>query len=186
MLCMATREFSRVRARSHSAARRCSRKSVAPRCRAKRHRDQQRAPGFRLCLAQQIAEAALPGEAVCASLKGMAFEPCFALEKTAERSFRGSWMGFAYCDFTQRTRRRRHELAPEFVRAAIARGGSGAGRAPLILRHFVGTLAPRQMRPNCCATANRREWDGPAVLPPRTAQRMTGGLEARGAHRHVP
>ena len=43
------------------------------------------------------------GEAVCASLKGMAFEPCFALEKTAERSFRGSWMGFAYCDFTQRT-----------------------------------------------------------------------------------
>jgi hypothetical protein len=42
------------------------------------------------------------GEAVCASLKGMAFEPCFALEKTTERSFRGSWMGFAYCDFTQR------------------------------------------------------------------------------------
>ena len=31
-----------------------------------------------------------------------------------------------------------------------------------------------------------REWDGPAVLPPRTAQRMSGGLEARGAHRHVP
>ena len=29
------------------------------------------------------------GEAVCASLKGMAFEPCFALEKTTERSFRG-------------------------------------------------------------------------------------------------
>src|SRR6476619_8392245 len=26
------------------------------------------------------------GEAVCASLKGMAFEPCFALEKTTERS----------------------------------------------------------------------------------------------------
>ena len=42
------------------------------------------------------------GEAVCASLKGMAFEACFALEKTTERSFRGSWMGFAYCDFTQR------------------------------------------------------------------------------------
>jgi hypothetical protein len=42
------------------------------------------------------------GEAVCASLQGMAFEPCFHLEKTTERSFRGSWMGFAYCDFTQR------------------------------------------------------------------------------------
>jgi hypothetical protein len=32
------------------------------------------------------------GEAVCASLQGMAFEPCFYLEKTTERSFRGSWM----------------------------------------------------------------------------------------------
>src|SRR6266850_6797981 len=31
-----------------------------------------------------------------------------------------------------------------------------------------------------------REWDGPAVLPPRTAQRMSWGFEARGAHRHVP
>jgi hypothetical protein len=31
-----------------------------------------------------------------------------------------------------------------------------------------------------------REWDGPAVLPPRTAQRMNGGLEARGADRYVP
>jgi hypothetical protein len=34
--------------------------------------------------------------------------------------------------------------------------------------------------------AKCREWDGPAVLSPRTAQRMTGGLEARGAHRYVP
>src|SRR5215475_14918093 len=42
------------------------------------------------------------GEAWCASLRGMAFEPCFRLEKTTERSFRGSWLGFAYCDFTRR------------------------------------------------------------------------------------
>src|SRR5262244_3861358 len=42
------------------------------------------------------------GEAVCASLQGMPFEPCFHLEKTDDRSFRGSWMGFAYCDFTRR------------------------------------------------------------------------------------
>jgi hypothetical protein len=35
-------------------------------------------------------------------------------------------------------------------------------------------------------TNDFREWDGPAVLPPRTAQRMCGGLEARGAHRYVP
>src|SRR6201997_3457117 len=41
------------------------------------------------------------GQAVCASLRGMPFEPCFNLEKTDEVSFRGSvsGMGFAYCDF---------------------------------------------------------------------------------------
>jgi hypothetical protein len=39
--------------------------------------------------------------AVCASLKGIPFEPCFDLNKTDEVSFRGSvsGMGFAYCDF---------------------------------------------------------------------------------------
>jgi hypothetical protein len=41
------------------------------------------------------------GQAVCASLRGMPFEPCFNLDKTSEVSFRGSvsGMGFAYCDF---------------------------------------------------------------------------------------
>jgi hypothetical protein len=41
------------------------------------------------------------GQAVCASIKGLPFEPCFNLEKKDERSFRGSvaGLGFAYCDF---------------------------------------------------------------------------------------
>src|SRR6187399_2535514 len=41
------------------------------------------------------------GQAVCASIKGMPFEPCFNLDKQDERNFRGSvsGMGFAYCDF---------------------------------------------------------------------------------------
>jgi len=41
------------------------------------------------------------GEAVCASIKGIPFEPCFNLDKKDDRSFRGSvsGMGFAYCDF---------------------------------------------------------------------------------------
>jgi hypothetical protein len=44
------------------------------------------------------------GDAVCASLQGMPFEPCFHIEKTDDRSFRGSLsgLGFAYCDFTRR------------------------------------------------------------------------------------
>lgn len=41
------------------------------------------------------------GQAVCASIRGIPFEPCFNLDKRDERSFRGSvsGMGFAYCDF---------------------------------------------------------------------------------------
>src|ERR1700760_3983341 len=41
------------------------------------------------------------GQSICASIKGIPFEPCFNIEKNDERSFRGSvsGMGFAYCDF---------------------------------------------------------------------------------------
>lgn len=41
------------------------------------------------------------GQSVCASLRGLPFEPCFNLDKTSAVSFRGSvsGMGFAYCDF---------------------------------------------------------------------------------------
>jgi hypothetical protein len=69
------------------------------------------------------------GGAVCASLKGMAFEPCFHLEKLDERSFRGSWMGFAYCDFTRRmsvagVSTRRHSSQPLSLEAAEAGGAN--------------------------------------------------------------
>src|ERR1700760_13927 len=41
------------------------------------------------------------GQSICASIKGLPFEPCFNLDKQDERSFRGSvsGMSFAYCDF---------------------------------------------------------------------------------------
>jgi hypothetical protein len=41
------------------------------------------------------------GQAICAAIRGIPFEPCFNLDKKDERSFRGSvsGMGFAYCDF---------------------------------------------------------------------------------------
>jgi hypothetical protein len=41
------------------------------------------------------------GEKVCASVKGVLFEPCFNLQQTGDRSFRGTIAGlsFAYCDF---------------------------------------------------------------------------------------
>jgi hypothetical protein len=46
-------------------------------------------------------------EAVCASVRGMPFEPCFNLEQKDKVSFRGSiaGLGFAYCDFNRRSAR---------------------------------------------------------------------------------
>jgi hypothetical protein len=57
------------------------------------------------------------GQAVCASIKGLPFEPCFNIDKRDDRSFRGSvsGMGFAYCDF-------RHQGAAQMLMArSVAR-----------------------------------------------------------------
>ena len=57
------------------------------------------------------------GQSVCASIKGLPFEPCFNIDKRDERSFRGSvsGMGFAYCDF-------RHQGASQMLMArSVAR-----------------------------------------------------------------
>jgi hypothetical protein len=57
------------------------------------------------------------GQAVCASIKGIPFEPCFNLDKQDDRSFRGSvaGLGFAYCDF-------HHQGAAQMLMArAVAR-----------------------------------------------------------------
>ena len=46
------------------------------------------------------------GDRVCATVKGLPFQPCFNLIRTSHNSFRGSvsGMGFAYCDFVRRDR----------------------------------------------------------------------------------
>jgi hypothetical protein len=56
------------------------------------------------------------GQAVCAALRGLPFEPCFNLDKKDERSFRGSvsGMSFAYCDF-------HHQGAVQMLMARAAR-----------------------------------------------------------------
>jgi hypothetical protein len=64
------------------------------------------------------------GQAVCASIKGIPFEPCFNLDKKDEVSFRGSvsGMGFAYCDF-------HHQGAAQMLMArAVARPHSRRAR----------------------------------------------------------
>jgi hypothetical protein len=57
------------------------------------------------------------GQQICASIKGIPFEPCFNLNKTDNVSFRGSvsGLGFAYCDF------RRHGNARVFLARSISR-----------------------------------------------------------------
>jgi hypothetical protein len=46
-------------------------------------------------------------EAVCATVRGMPFQPCFNLNQKDDASFRGSisGLGFAYCDFNRRSAR---------------------------------------------------------------------------------
>ena len=69
------------------------------------------------------------GESICSNVKGAFFNPCFNLEKTSQRSFRGaiSGFGFAYCDFTRGGGREtiQASVAPEVTgstRASIRRG----------------------------------------------------------------
>jgi hypothetical protein len=52
------------------------------------------------------------GEAVCASLRGLIFQPCFNLERVSDTSFRGSvsGFGFAYCEFTRNGGRPAHSV----------------------------------------------------------------------------
>ena len=58
------------------------------------------------------------GDAICSNMKGAFFNPCFNLDKTSDRSFRGavSGFGFAYCDFrgaaARPCRHRRHRSRP--------------------------------------------------------------------------
>src|SRR4030088_1919142 len=66
------------------------------------------------------------GQAVCAAIKGLPFEPCFNLDRRDDRTFRGSvsGMGFAYCDF-------RHQGAAQMLMArAVARPRSLHGPEP--------------------------------------------------------
>lgn len=68
---------------------------------------------------------------VCASLKGLPFQPCFNLDKTSEASFRGSvqGMGFAWCDFRKHGNSllvARAERGPRSLRARSQRSADAA------------------------------------------------------------
>jgi hypothetical protein len=50
-----------------------------------------------------VGTVKVEGEKVCASLSGLPFEPCFDVDRTSNRSFRGSLLGmnWAYCVFNR-------------------------------------------------------------------------------------
>lgn len=72
------------------------------------------------------------GENVCATMRGMPFQPCFNLEKTSYKSFRGSvsGLGFASCEFTRRG-------PVEVATVSVAPG------EPLSLRSTISTSGSR-------------------------------------------
>jgi hypothetical protein len=59
-------------------------------------------------------------DSICASLRGIPFQPCFSIQQTDARSFRGAvqGLGFAYCDFTRRNPRLEVSAPPSHHPAA--------------------------------------------------------------------
>jgi hypothetical protein len=92
------------------------------------------------------------GQSVCASIKGLPFEPCFNLDKKDERSFRGSvsGMGFAYCDFRhqgggQQMLMARSVARPRSLHAAEAR--SADARAEVSARVATPAVESAKLEP---------------------------------------
>ena len=67
------------------------------------------------------------GQSVCASIKGIPFEPCFNLDRTSQVSFRGSISGlsFAYCNFTRRGSRGDLQAAPTYRLRGVRASAGG-------------------------------------------------------------
>ena len=126
------------------------------------------------------------GDRICATVKGVPFQPCFNLIKTGANSFRGSvsGLGFAYCDFVRRDRPVVASAAPASAprpdaraeaeaKAAAgdhgSRSGAGSGRSARNCRSRRKSR-PLQARPKTSRTCAPRRIDpapvtGPAANP---------------------
>jgi hypothetical protein len=106
------------------------------------------------------------GDNVCASLKGLPFEPCFNLDKKDDRSFRGSvsGLGFAYCDF-------QHQ------------GGATMLMARAVARPH-GTRNPRASVESHAEVASRVETprvESSKIEPIKSEPEKTGSIKAEAA-----
>jgi hypothetical protein len=92
------------------------------------------------------------GDAICSNLKGAFFNPCFNLEKTSDRSFRGAiaGFGFAYCDFRRggRSETIQASVAPD-ITSAISRSSIRRSRKP-------ADIKPAEAKPAEARTAESK------------------------------
>lgn len=109
------------------------------------------------------------GQSICASIKGIPFEPCFNLDKTSERSFRGSvsGMGFAYCDF-------RHQ-----GRIQLARAISNQQSAPRSLRPPATRSADASRHTDATASVPTPRVESARLDPPKTDSGIAAATELR-------
>lgn len=86
-----------------------------------------RAPRF---VALPAGTIRVSSSSICASVKGLAFQPCFQVDQTSPHSFRGSvsGLGFAYCDFVRQNPRTR--LTGQGGVGAADGSATGSIRAP--------------------------------------------------------
>jgi hypothetical protein len=103
------------------------------------------------------------GQSVCASLKGLPFEPCFNLDKRDERTFRGSvsGMGFAYCEFRhqggQQMLMARAVARPRSLRASEATRSADASRTEVSTRVVTPAVESSRLEPVRSAEPARTE-----------------------------
>ncbi|WP_250152291.1 hypothetical protein [Ancylobacter radicis] len=74
------------------------------------------------------------GEKVCAKMKGLAFQPCFELEKTSEQSFRGNLAGAEklWCEFKRGGSGRTRLASRSVPRETPEMAAPVTGRAPTV------------------------------------------------------
>jgi hypothetical protein len=87
------------------------------------------------------------GDRICATVKGVPFQPCFNVIKTSANSFRGSvsGLGFAYCDFVRRDRPMVASAAPRPAQPD-ARADADSGNAQPETAAAVPAPAPVETR----------------------------------------
>ena len=73
-------------------------------------------------------------DSICASLNGSWVQPCFTVNQTDPRSFRGAISGlpFAYCDFTRRNSRPEITSAPPLSTSPLPAPTKPARREPAV------------------------------------------------------